>query len=144
MSLLVASSYHAASPAMLASERASRPVIAGGAPNIAAWLSAALAPELSRDYHLRTRLFAVRTYFGTISGGLMIVLLNVVFLRRDATHPLGVLNRGPEANALAQAEALGVLAQELVDLGVVREVRVTFVHREVGEADRVLRRVDVQ
>ena len=55
--------------------------------------SAALAPELSRDYHLRTRLFAVRTYFGTVAGGLMIVLLNVVFLRHDATHPLGVLNR---------------------------------------------------
>jgi GPH family glycoside/pentoside/hexuronide:cation symporter len=55
--------------------------------------SAALAPELSRDYHLRTRLFAVRTYFGTIAGGLMMVLLNVVFLRHDAAHPLGVLNR---------------------------------------------------
>jgi Na+/melibiose symporter-like transporter len=55
--------------------------------------SSALAPELSSDYHLRTRLFAVRTYFGTIAGGLMLVLLNVVFLRHDATHPLGVLNR---------------------------------------------------
>jgi glycoside/pentoside/hexuronide:cation symporter, GPH family len=55
--------------------------------------SAALAPELSKDYHQRTRLFAVRTYFGNISGGLMIILLNVVFLRHDATHTLGVLNR---------------------------------------------------
>jgi GPH family glycoside/pentoside/hexuronide:cation symporter len=55
--------------------------------------SSALAPELSRDYHLRTRLFAVRTYFGNVAGGLMLVLLNVVFLRHDATHPLGVLNR---------------------------------------------------
>ena len=55
--------------------------------------SAALGPELSKDYHLRTRLFAVRTLFGTIAGGSMLVLLNVVFLRHDATHPLGVLNR---------------------------------------------------
>jgi Na+/melibiose symporter-like transporter len=55
--------------------------------------SSALAPELSRDYHRRTRLFAVRTYFGNISGGSMLVLLNVVFLRHDAAHPLGVLNR---------------------------------------------------
>ena len=55
--------------------------------------SAALAPELSKDYHQRTRLFAVRTYFGNISGGSMMVLLNVVFLRHDATHTLGVLNR---------------------------------------------------
>jgi Na+/melibiose symporter-like transporter len=55
--------------------------------------SAALAPELSKDYHQRTRLFAVRTYFGSIAGGLMMVLLNVVFLRHDSTHALGVLNR---------------------------------------------------
>lgn len=55
--------------------------------------STALAPELSTDYHRRTRLFAVRTYFGTIAGGLMMILLNVVFLRHDASHPLGVLNR---------------------------------------------------
>lgn len=55
--------------------------------------SAALAPELASDYHERTRLFAFRSYFGTISGGLMMVLLNVVFLRRDAAHTLGVLNR---------------------------------------------------
>jgi GPH family glycoside/pentoside/hexuronide:cation symporter len=55
--------------------------------------SAALAPELSTDYHQRTRVFAVRQYFGTIAGGLMMVLLNVVFLRHDADHPLGVLNR---------------------------------------------------
>ena len=55
--------------------------------------SAALAPELSTDYNLRTRLFAVRSYFGTIAGGLMSILLNVVFLRHDSTHTLGVLNR---------------------------------------------------
>jgi len=55
--------------------------------------SAALAPELSRDYHRRTRLFAVRNYFSTIAGGSMMVLLNVVFLRHDSAHPLGVLNR---------------------------------------------------
>ena len=55
--------------------------------------SAALAPELTKDYHLRTRLFAVRNNFGTIAGGLMMFLLNVVFLRHDSAHPLGVLNR---------------------------------------------------
>jgi Na+/melibiose symporter-like transporter len=55
--------------------------------------SAALAPELSRDYDERTRVFAVRTYFESLAGGLMLILLNVVFLRHDATHKLGVLNR---------------------------------------------------
>jgi Na+/melibiose symporter-like transporter len=55
--------------------------------------SAALAPELSLDYHHRTVVFAVRSYFSTIASGLMIVLLNVVYLRHDAAHSLGVLNR---------------------------------------------------
>jgi Na+/melibiose symporter-like transporter len=70
--------------------------------------SSALAPELSTDYHQRTRLFAVRTYFGSIAGGLMLVLLNVVFLRHDATHPLGVLNRAGYAQwgAIAAATIL--------------------------------------
>jgi|SRR5579859_860662 len=55
--------------------------------------SSALAPELSTGYHQRTRVFAVRTYFETIASGLMMLLLNVVFLRHDAAHRLGVLNR---------------------------------------------------
>jgi len=55
--------------------------------------SAALGPELSTDYHERTRVFAVRSYFASISSGLMTILLNVVFLRHDKAHALGVLNR---------------------------------------------------
>jgi Na+/melibiose symporter-like transporter len=55
--------------------------------------SAALGPEITADYHARTRVIAVRLYFGIVAAGLMIVLLNVVFLRHDKTHTLGVLNR---------------------------------------------------
>ena len=51
---------------------------------------------------------------------------------------LRVLDSGVEPDPLAQAEVIGVLPQELVDLAVVGEVRVAVVHREVGEADRVL------
>lgn len=72
--------------------------------------SAALAPELSTDYHLRTRVFAVRSYFGTVAGGLMIILLNVVFLRHDSTHPLGVLNRAGYSQWGAIASGVIVVA----------------------------------
>lgn len=55
--------------------------------------SSALAPELAPDYHDRTSLLAFRWFFGVAGGGAMVILLNVVFLRKDATHPLGALNR---------------------------------------------------
>jgi Na+/melibiose symporter-like transporter len=53
----------------------------------------ALAPELAPDYHERTSLLAYRFFFGLVGGVGMYVVLNAVFLRKDATHTLGVLNR---------------------------------------------------
>src|SRR5579863_1936075 len=55
--------------------------------------SAALAPELTPDYDERTSLLAYRFFFGVLGGTVMGVLAFQVFLRKDATHPLGVLNR---------------------------------------------------
>ena len=55
--------------------------------------SSALAPELAPDYDDRTALQAFRFVFGIAGAGVMIGLLNGVFLRHDATHPLGILNR---------------------------------------------------
>jgi Na+/melibiose symporter-like transporter len=55
--------------------------------------SNALSPELAPDYNDRTTLIAYRTLFAVGGGGLLAVLLYSVFLRRDAAHPLGVLNR---------------------------------------------------
>jgi Na+/melibiose symporter-like transporter len=75
--------------------------------------SAALAPELSADYHERTRLFAVRTVYTNAAGGLMLVLLNVVFLRHDANHPLGVLNRNGYS-AWGSIAAVAILVSILV------------------------------
>ena len=54
------------------------------------------------------------------------------------------LDDGAEPDPVAQGEAVGVLAQEPVDLGVMGEVRIALVHREVLEADRRLGRVDMQ
>lgn len=55
--------------------------------------SSALAPELAPDYHDRTGLLAWRWLLGSAGAGLMIALLNLVYLRHDADHPLGILNR---------------------------------------------------
>ena len=55
--------------------------------------SSALAPELAPGYDDRTSLQAYRFVFGIAGAGVMIALLNGVFLRHDAAHPLGILNR---------------------------------------------------
>jgi glycoside/pentoside/hexuronide:cation symporter, GPH family len=55
--------------------------------------SSALGPELTLDYDQRTSLMSWRFFFGTLGGAGMSVLALQVFLRKDATHPLGLLNR---------------------------------------------------
>jgi len=55
--------------------------------------SAALTPELAPDYHARTTLLSFRQFFGIMGAAVMYVLLYLVFLRKDAAHPLGILNR---------------------------------------------------
>ncbi|MGO9450644.1 MAG: MFS transporter [Candidatus Binataceae bacterium] len=55
--------------------------------------SSALAPELTRDYDQRTSLMSSRFFFGTVGGAGIAVLAFQVFLRKDATHPLGLLYR---------------------------------------------------
>ncbi len=54
--------------------------------------SSALGPELSLDYDQRTSLMTSRFFFGTVGGAGMSILALQVFLRKDATHPLGLLN----------------------------------------------------
>ena len=66
--------------------------------------SDALAPELATDYHDRTGLLSYRWFFGVAGGAAMTVVLLDVFLRKDAAHPLGLLNRhGYAAFGLAAA-----------------------------------------
>src|SRR5215813_11620501 len=55
--------------------------------------SAALGPELTYDYDQRTSLMSWRFFFGTLGGASISVLALQVFLRKDAIHPLGLLNR---------------------------------------------------
>ncbi len=54
--------------------------------------SSALGPELTLDYDERTTLMSSRFFFGTLGGAGISILSLQVFLRKDATHPLGLLN----------------------------------------------------
>ena len=55
--------------------------------------SQALGPELTSDYDRRTSLMSWRFLFGVIGGSSIVFLALRVFLRKDATHPLGMANR---------------------------------------------------
>jgi glycoside/pentoside/hexuronide:cation symporter, GPH family len=69
--------------------------------------SSALGPELTLDYDQRTSLMSSRFFFGTLGGAGMSVLALQVFLRKDATHPLGLLNRaGYSQTAIAASIAI--------------------------------------
>src|SRR5215470_2079898 len=69
--------------------------------------SSALGPELTLDYDERTSLMSSRFFFGTLGGAGMLVLVLQVFLRKDATHPLGLLNRaGYTQTAIAAGIAI--------------------------------------
>src|SRR5579862_8573606 len=66
--------------------------------------SSALGPELTLDYDKRTSLMSSRFFFGTLGGAGITVLALQVFLRKDATHPLGLLSRaGYRETAVAAA-----------------------------------------
>jgi Na+/melibiose symporter-like transporter len=70
--------------------------------------SDALAPELAPDYHERTTLLSWRWFFGLFGFVLLSVLLNGVFLRRDAANPLGQNNPTGYANFGVAAAIIGV------------------------------------
>ena len=64
----------------------------------------ALSPELAPDYDQRTVLASYRFFFFVFGSTAMSILLNGFFLRKDATHPLGLLNKvGYEQFGLAGA-----------------------------------------
>jgi glycoside/pentoside/hexuronide:cation symporter, GPH family len=55
--------------------------------------SAALMPELTRNYDERTALVGLRSLFGNLGVGISFVLAFGVFLRSSPEHPFGQLNR---------------------------------------------------
>jgi GPH family glycoside/pentoside/hexuronide:cation symporter len=67
----------------------------------------ALMPELEPDYDRRTVLSSFRWFFFIFGAAGMSFMLNGVFLRKDASHPLGLLN-------LAGYEQFGTLGAVLI------------------------------
>lgn len=65
----------------------------------------ALMPELAPDYDQRTVLSSFRFFFFVFGAAGMSFMLNGVFLRKDASHPLGLLNR----HGYEQFGALGAI-----------------------------------
>ncbi|HZZ87751.1 MAG TPA: MFS transporter, partial [Caulobacteraceae bacterium] len=84
--------------------------------------SDALAPELAPDYHARTGLLSWRWFFGIFGLVAISVLLNGVFLRKDAAHPLG-------QNDPAGYAAFGVTAAIIVFVSII--VSAVATHRYI-------------
>jgi glycoside/pentoside/hexuronide:cation symporter, GPH family len=99
--------------------------------------SQALGPELTLDYDQRTSLMSSRFFFGTLGGAGMSVLALQVFLRKDATHPLGLLNRAGYSETAVVASVVIFLSIMISCIGthrfigaVVHEPRVRGTWRE--------------
>lgn len=72
--------------------------------------SLALLPELTPDYDDRTSLGSYRTFFAVVGGLIMNLAVFMVFLKPDATHPVGQLNpHGYFIYSLAAAGVMGLL-----------------------------------
>jgi GPH family glycoside/pentoside/hexuronide:cation symporter len=84
--------------------------------------SDALAPELAPDYHERTGLISWRWFFGLFGTLVVTVVLNAVFLRRDASHPLGQNDPVAYAN-------FGVMAAVIVFVSILASALAT--HRYI-------------
>ena len=51
-----------------------------------------LGPEITRDYHERTRMMSLRYFFGWISGTVMTILMWFIFLKPTEEYPNAQLN----------------------------------------------------
>jgi len=84
--------------------------------------SAALAAELTTDYDERTRLLSYRYLFGWIGGLAMYGLALAVFLKPDAAHPVGQLNRAGYASYGLFAAGLMMFAILVTSIGTHKEI----------------------
>ena len=66
-----------------------------------------LGPEITREYHERTRMMSLRYFFGWMGGTVMTILMWFIFLKPTVDYPNGQLN--PEGY-----ETYGVVAASLM------------------------------
>jgi Na+/melibiose symporter-like transporter len=88
--------------------------------------STSLAPELAPDYHQRTGLLAYRWFFYMAAIGVIQLLLYVVYLRQDASNPLGA--RNPERYAEFGAMAAAVMFVCILASSAATHSRIRFLH----------------
>lgn len=84
--------------------------------------SAALAPELTSDYHERTSVLGYRYLFGWLGGMGMVMLTFMVFLAPTAQYPLGQLNPAGYREYAVFASVAMVAAILISALGTHREI----------------------
>jgi GPH family glycoside/pentoside/hexuronide:cation symporter len=72
--------------------------------------SDALAPELAPDYHERTSLISWRWFFGLAGTVGLAVIAGTVYLRKDASHPLGQYDPAAYANFGVMAAIVAFVA----------------------------------
>ncbi len=84
--------------------------------------SAALAPELTADYHERTSVLGYRYLFGWVGSMVMLVLTFLVLLAPTARYPVGQLNPGGY-------RSYAVVASLLMTAAIL--VSAFFTHREI-------------
>ena len=89
--------------------------------------SSALAPELAPDYNERTSLLAYRWFFAILSLAVVSISLYSVFLRQDASNPLGVLN--PERYSQFGAMAAGLVFFSILASTAATHSRIKYLHQ---------------
>jgi GPH family glycoside/pentoside/hexuronide:cation symporter len=89
--------------------------------------STSLAPELAPDYDERTKLLAYRWFFGIGAIAVVSILLYAVYLRQDASNPLGVLNRDRYA-AFGTATAIAMFVCILISTATTHS-RIPYLHK---------------
>ena len=67
-----------------------------------------LGPEITRDYHERTRMMSLRYFFGWMSGTVMTILMWFIFLKPTEEYPNAQLN--PEGY-----QTYGIVQPQLLD-----------------------------
>ena len=98
---------------------------------------AALGPELTSDYHERTRIFGLRFFFGWLGGATMLLFTFAILLAPTAAYPDGQLNPQGYKDYAIIASVIMSGAILISALGTHSEIkflpRVELVRRTLGE-----------